>query len=98
MIEDLAFFPSDFLCFSNANKINKHVNTKVFVIATIFWEKWWLIRIVQMLLNLSNKLWKLGIFEARILKLTLIWCEFRVRVHLSQHVHLLPFCKHSTTH
>ena len=28
-------FISDFLCFSNANKINKHVNTKTFVIATL---------------------------------------------------------------
>ena len=27
----------------NANKINKHVNTKAFVIATIFWEKWCII-------------------------------------------------------
>ena len=42
MIADLAFFPQIF-CFSNANKINKHVNTKAFVIATIFWEKWCII-------------------------------------------------------
>ena len=28
------------MCFTNANKINKHVNTKTFVIATMFWEKW----------------------------------------------------------
>ena len=32
-----------FVCFSNANKIKKHVNTKAFVIATIFWEKWCII-------------------------------------------------------
>ena len=32
-------FFSDCLCFSNANKINKPVNTKAFVIATIFWER-----------------------------------------------------------
>ena len=31
------------MCFSNANKINKHVNTKTFVIATFFWEKWCII-------------------------------------------------------
>src|SRR4029434_5116217 len=36
-------FFSDFLCCSNANKINKHVNTKAFVIPTIFWEKWCII-------------------------------------------------------
>lgn len=28
------------LCCSNANKRNKHVNTKAFVPATIFWEMW----------------------------------------------------------
>ena len=36
MISDLFCF---FVCFSNANKINKHVNTKTFVIATFFWAK-----------------------------------------------------------
>ena len=37
MISDLSFF-SDFLfhCFSNANKRNKHMNTKTFVIAYFF--------------------------------------------------------------
>ena len=41
IISDLAFLLR--FCFSNANKINKHVNTKTFVIATIFWEKWCII-------------------------------------------------------
>ena len=40
---DLGFFHQIFLVFPNANKINKHVDTKAFVIATIFWEKWCII-------------------------------------------------------
>ena len=43
MISDLAFFLWFFLYFSNVNKINKHVNTKTFVIATFFWGKWCII-------------------------------------------------------
>ena len=33
-------FSSAFLCRPNALKGNKHVYTKTFVIATLFWEKW----------------------------------------------------------
>ena len=36
----ICHFFSDFLCCSNANNRNKHVNTKAFVISTIIWEKW----------------------------------------------------------
>ena len=43
MIADLAFFPQIFCVFPNANKINKCVNTKAFVIVTILWEKWCII-------------------------------------------------------
>ena len=31
---------SSFLCWSNAHNIKEYVNTKKFVIVTIFWEKW----------------------------------------------------------
>ena len=33
-------FSPVFLCWSNAHNIKEYVNTKKFVIVTIFWEKW----------------------------------------------------------
>ena len=42
MIPDLAFFPQIFVFLSNANK-KIYMNTKTFVIAAFFWEKWCII-------------------------------------------------------